>query len=102
MTRCSSLPSRPPSLRYSVVLVPAANASKYTARSGTHRGLRNMRTKKSIPVALHKLHGKPGRRPLDTEEPEGVGDIWAPPAWFDDQQREQWHYSAEHAPPGLL
>jgi len=61
-----------------------------------------MRTKKPIPAALHKLHGEPGRRPTVDTEPEGVGDIWAPPGWFDDQQREQWHYGAEHAPAGLL
>jgi P27 family predicted phage terminase small subunit len=61
-----------------------------------------MRTRKPIPVALHKLHGKPGRRPIEVCETAGVGDIWAPPTWFDDQQREQWHYSSEHAPPGLL
>jgi hypothetical protein len=61
-----------------------------------------MRTKKPIPAALHKLHGEPRRRPTVDTEPEGVGDIWAPPGWFDDQQREQWHYGAEHAPAGLL
>ena len=28
--------------------------------------------------------------------------IWSPPSWFDDEQREQWHYAVDHAPPGLL
>jgi len=61
-----------------------------------------MRTKKALPVALEKLHGRPSRRKLPDSEPEGVGDLWAPPTWFDDEQRAQWHYTVEHAPPGLL
>ena len=85
-----------------MVLLPSAKASKCWPFNGTQSGVVIMRTKKPIPVALHKLHGEPGRRPTVDSEPEGVGDIWAPPAWFDDQQREQWHYSAEHAPVGLL
>jgi P27 family predicted phage terminase small subunit len=55
-----------------------------------------------IPWLCTKLHGKPGRRPFKVDELAGVGDIWAPPGWFDDQQHHQWHYSVEHAPPGLL
>ena len=35
-------------------------------------------------------------------EPEGVGVLWSPPAWMDEQQRAQWHYAIENAPPGLL
>lgn len=54
------------------------------------------------PTALAKLRGNPSKRRLPTDEPEGVGDLWAPPAWFDDSQREQWHYAMDHAPPGLL
>ncbi len=54
------------------------------------------------PKALKLLHGNPGKRRLPASEPEGVGVLWSPPAWFDDIQREQWHYSVENAPLGLL
>jgi P27 family predicted phage terminase small subunit len=57
---------------------------------------------KPKPLMLRELHGNPGRRPLPIDEPEGVGDLWAPPAWFDEDQRAQWHYAVDHAPPGLL
>jgi P27 family predicted phage terminase small subunit len=52
-----------------------------------------------------KLAGLRGRRHLkkpEGEEPLGVGDLWAPPPWMTDEQREQWHYAVEHSPPGLL
>lgn len=57
--------------------------------------------RKAVPTVLKELHGNPGRRPID-EEPEGVGDIWSPPAWFDEDQRAQWDYAVAHSPPGLL
>jgi len=58
--------------------------------------------RKATPTALKELHGNPGKRALPIDEPEGVGDLWAPPSWFDDDQREQWNYAIDHAPPGLL
>lgn len=58
--------------------------------------------RKPKPTALKELHGNPGKRALPIDEPEGVGDLWAPPAWFDTEQRDQWHYAVDHAPPGLL
>lgn len=58
--------------------------------------------RKPTPTVLKQLHGNPGKRALPVDEPEGVGDLWSPPSWFDDQQREQWHYAVDHAPPGLL
>jgi P27 family predicted phage terminase small subunit len=57
---------------------------------------------KKIPTVLKELHGNPGKRPLPVDEPEGVGDLWAPPAYIDEEQREQWNYVVDHAPPGLL
>jgi hypothetical protein len=57
---------------------------------------------KKIPTVLKELHGNPGKRALPVDEPDGVGDLWAPPAWFDDEQRDQWNYAIDHAPPGLL
>lgn len=59
-------------------------------------------TNRATPTALKLLRGNPGKRRIADEEPEGVGDVWAPPGWFDDQQRAQWDYAVEHAPPGLL
>jgi len=58
--------------------------------------------RKPQPTALRVLHGNPARRPLPTDEPEGVGVLWAPPQWMDDEQREQWNYTLDNAPPGLL
>ena len=37
---------------------------------------------------MKELHGNPGKRALPIDEPEGVGDLWDAPAWFDDEQRE--------------
>jgi P27 family predicted phage terminase small subunit len=53
------------------------------------------------PVVLKKLHGNPRKRRIPVE-PKGQGVLWAPPDWFDDEQRDRWHYALEHAPPGLL
>lgn len=58
--------------------------------------------RKPVPTVLKELHGNPGKRSLPADEPEGVGDIWSPPAWFDDDQRAQWDYAVAHSPPGLL
>lgn len=55
-----------------------------------------------MPKVLKILRGNPGRRPLTEKEADGVGALWAPPAWFNSKQREQWDYALEHAPAGLL
>ena len=57
---------------------------------------------KRIPTVLKELHGNPGKRPIPVDEPEGVGDLLAPPAYMDEEQRAQWDYALTHAPPGLL
>jgi hypothetical protein len=41
---------------------------------------------KRIPTLLKELHGNPGKRALPVDEPHGVGDLWDPPVWFDDEQ----------------
>ena len=65
-----------------------------------------MKGRKKQPAVIAKLHGntnKLGKSKLaETITVEGVGDLWAPPEWFDDAQRAQWNYALEHAPPGLL
>ena len=58
--------------------------------------------RKPTPTVLKELHGNPGKRALPKDEPEGQGVLWAPPTWFDDDQRAQWNYALEHSPPGLL
>jgi P27 family predicted phage terminase small subunit len=58
--------------------------------------------RKPAPAILKELHGNPGKRALPIDEPEGVGDLWSPPSYMDDEQRDQWHYAVDHAPPGLL
>jgi len=57
---------------------------------------------KRAPTQLKRLRGNPGHERLPVDEPQGQGDLWSPPVWFDDEQREQWHYALDHAPPGLL
>jgi P27 family predicted phage terminase small subunit len=54
------------------------------------------------PTHLRLLHGNPSRLPPQVDEPQGVGALWSPPDWFDEDQRAQWHYAIENAPPGLL
>lgn len=60
------------------------------------------RGRKATPKLLAALHGNPSKIKLPDDEPEGVGVLWSPPEWFDDDQRLQWHYAIEHAPVGLL
>jgi P27 family predicted phage terminase small subunit len=57
---------------------------------------------KTTPTHLRLLHGNPSKLPPPVDEPQGVGVLWAPPEWFDEEQRAQWHYAIENAPPGLL
>lgn len=57
--------------------------------------------RKSVPEVLKKLHGNPGQR-RTKRDVEGRGDLWSPPTFFDKEQRVQWHYAVDHAPPGLL
>jgi P27 family predicted phage terminase small subunit len=57
---------------------------------------------KAKPTHLALLHGNPSKLPQSNDEPEGVGILWAPPAWFDEEQRAQWAYAIENSSPGLL
>lgn len=60
------------------------------------------RGRKPVPVVMRELHGNPRKTALPVDVPEGVGSLWAPPDWFDDEQRAAWFYALDHAPPGLL
>ena len=53
-------------------------------------------------AALKVLRGNPGKRRVPQYEPQGAGILDAPPAWMDEAQREQWFYSVQDAPAGLL
>jgi P27 family predicted phage terminase small subunit len=55
-----------------------------------------------VPAVLRKLHGNPRKVAMPADIPEGQGELWAPPGWFDNDQRAQWRYALDNAPPGLL
>jgi P27 family predicted phage terminase small subunit len=54
------------------------------------------------PLLLQQLHGNPRDHAPPVDVPEGRGELWAAPPWFDDEQRLQWDYALENAPLGLL
>ena len=58
--------------------------------------------RKPKPTLLKKLHGNPGRRPINQDEPMPVGDLITAPAWMSEEQRAGWDYAIRHSPPGLL
>jgi len=35
-------------------------------------------------------------------EPQGVGDLWSPPDYFDEEQRDEWNRVVESATSGIL
>lgn len=39
---------------------------------------------------------------MNEAEPIPEGDLFAPPAWMSDTQKEIWRHAIEHAPKGLL
>lgn len=57
---------------------------------------------RKTPTLLRSVRGNPSKRAMPKEEPQGQGDLWAPPEYFDEVQREQWNYALDYAPPGLL
>ena len=61
-----------------------------------------MRGRKPVPTHLKRLHGNPGKRPLNDSEPVPDGELHAAPTWMSDTQREGWAYAITNAPHGLL
>jgi len=61
-----------------------------------------VRGRKPTPTHLRLLDGNAGKRPLNRDEPQPVGDLLAPPAELTAEEREIWCYAIEHAPRGLL
>ncbi len=57
---------------------------------------------KPTPTYLRVITGNPGKRPLNQDEPQPVGDLNETPAWLTESQRAGWAYAIEHAPRGLL
>ena|SRR5580765_193885 len=61
-----------------------------------------MRGRPPVPTQLKIIRGNPGKRKLNTKEPQPAGNLSAPPEHFDPELREIWEYAIKHAPPGLL
>lgn len=56
------------------------------------------RGQKPTPKALRVLRGNPSKRPISRSEPDGVGDMWSPPSYFDAAQKREWTRVVESAP----
>jgi P27 family predicted phage terminase small subunit len=56
------------------------------------------------PTHLSLIDGNPGKRKLNDQEPEPVGDLCAtePPDWLDADQKDGWRYAISNAPAGML
>lgn len=63
-----------------------------------------MKGRKPKPSYLRVLDGNAGRRPINPDEPQPVGNLeeHAPPQWLSDTQKAGWRYAMKHAPPGML
>lgn len=61
-----------------------------------------IRGRKPKPTALKLVGGNAGKRALNKNEPKPTGNLYDPPEWLTDQQREGWQYAIESAPFGLL
>lgn len=61
-----------------------------------------MRGRKPTPTALKLIAGNPGKRPINTDEPQPRSDLTQAPDWLTDRQRATWIEVVELAPAGLL
>lgn len=63
-----------------------------------------MRGRKPKPTALHNLHGTGNstRLKLRKTEPVANGELFEPPDWLTDAQKDSWRYVIAHAPAGVL
>lgn len=63
-----------------------------------------MKGRKPKPSYLRVLDGNAGKRPINPDEPQPVGDLeaHAPPAWLSQPQKDGWRFAMRHAPPGML
>jgi P27 family predicted phage terminase small subunit len=60
------------------------------------------RGRRPKPTYLKLVAGNPGGRSINQNEPQPVGDLVEPPAWFNAAQRDSWTYALANAPKGLL
>ena len=61
-----------------------------------------MRGRKPVPTYLKVIRGNPGKRALNTNEPQPTGDLLEPPEWMTESQKIGWTYAIEIAPAGVL
>ena len=50
-----------------------------------------MRGRKPTPTALKLVRGNPGKRPLNTEEPQPVEGDPTPPSWLSAEAKREWN-----------
>lgn len=50
-----------------------------------------MRGRKPVPTQLKIIRGNPGRRPLNTEEPQPKKEMPACPEFLDEQEKAKWN-----------
>lgn len=59
--------------------------------------------RKMLPEVIQKNRGDTSKgKKKPKVYPQGRNDIWAPPSWFNKEQRAQWDYAVNNAPVGLL
>jgi phage terminase small subunit len=58
--------------------------------------------RKLKPSVLHQLHGRPGKRRLNPDEPKPPGTLDDPPDWMGPSQRAGWAYAVAAMPRGVL
>ena len=58
--------------------------------------------RRPVPTVLKLVAGTLRKHRANPNEPDPVGDLLAPPAWMNDEQKAEWVYALEHAPRGLL
>ena len=61
-----------------------------------------MKGRKPVPSHLKVLRGNPGKRALNSREPQPAGDLVEPPEFMSEAQKQGWSYAIENAPRGLL
>ena len=61
-----------------------------------------MRGRKPVPTQLKVVRGNPGKRALNKNEPQPVGELSDAPDWMSETQKAGWSYAIENAPQGLL
>ena len=54
-----------------------------------------------MPRVLRILRGNPSKKRMPAE-PQGIGDLWSPPDYFDEELRDEWNRVVESAPSGIL